>query len=236
MKNKKIIYLLLLLVVFWSGFFTYKLTTPSLEEVPPNPYKALSSITQGVPECFLGHCPQYFTWDVNGDSQMSDSIVVIPTAMTKGAGKVWVIDKGRLVFDSGELMDVWVEEPEDHQGFYLLYKTDINNPVSHKVKFTYRDGVFSIADEEAIRIVKNLPEIKDFLQRMEKAKVKTLVEANSGEPGEINVQVAEINIHNLTATFNWYILNSNTGIIKCSLVKYEGTKYVGNNDNYPNCD
>lgn len=143
MKNKKIIiYLILLLIGFLGGYFTYALTFPTQKETTPDSYKALPSIQQELPECFAGKCPHYFTWDVNGDNQMSDSIVVIPTAMTKGAGKVWVIDKGKVVFDSGELMDAWVEEPEDHQGFYLLYKTDIHNPVSHKVKYIYKDGKF----------------------------------------------------------------------------------------------
>lgn len=133
--------LILLVIGFFGGFFTHMLMLPAQEEIS-NPYKTLSSNQQEFPECFAGKCPHYFTWDVNGDSQMSDSIVVIPTAMTKGAGKVWVIDKGKVVFDSGELMDAWIEEPEDHQGFYLLYKTDIHNPVSHKVKYIYKENKF----------------------------------------------------------------------------------------------
>lgn len=131
----------LLLIGFLSGFFTHALIFPSQEEIISNPYKALSSKKQELPECFAGKCPQYFSWDVNGD-QLAESIVVIPTAMTKGAAKVWVIDKGKVVFDSDELMDAWVEETKDQQGFYLLYKTDTNNPVSHKVKYIYKDGKF----------------------------------------------------------------------------------------------
>lgn len=142
LKKKIVIYLVLLLIGFLGGFLTHNLIVPAQKEVLNNPYRSIVANKQQLPECFAGKCPHYFTWDVNGDSQMSDSVVVIPTAMTKGAGKVWVIDKGKVVFDSGELMDVWVEEPEDHEGFYLLYKTNINNPISHKVKYIYKDGKF----------------------------------------------------------------------------------------------
>lgn len=145
MTNKKvIIYVILLLIVFLGGFFTHSLITPTQEETLPipDPYKALPSSQKELPECFAGKCPHYFTWDVNGDNQMSDSVVVIPTAMTKGAAKVWVIDKGKVIFDSGELMDAWVEEPEDGKGFYLLYKTYVGQPNSERVKYIYKDNKF----------------------------------------------------------------------------------------------
>ena len=107
---------------------------------------------------------------------------------------------------------------------------------SHEVKVsTPQVQLKQLSDEKALEIIKNLPEVKDFLQRMDKASQKTFVEVRSKERGVITVQFAEDHPDH-TATFNWYILDSTTGVIKCSFANYEGTRYVGNNDSYPNCN
>lgn len=142
MRNKKIlVYIGLILIGFLAGYLTNTLVNLTRAEAIPNPYKALPSSKQQLPECFAGKCPQYFSWDVTGD-QLAESVVVIPTAMTKGAAKVWVINKGKVVFDSSELMDAWVEESKEVTGFYLLYKTNIDNPISHRDKYIYREDHF----------------------------------------------------------------------------------------------
>lgn len=142
----------------------------------------------------------------------------------------------------------------DHKGFYITnaftgkdYATCCpDNFVISKYEWN-GDGFTEIArkniklrsnqitNDKAIEIVKNLPEVKDFLQGMKKINTKTLVEVDKRETDQIVIHVTEINDHGLTATFNWYTLDNNTGTIKCSFAIYSGDKYIRNNDNYP-CD
>lgn len=224
LKQKIVIYLILILMGFGGGFFVHSLITHIQEDTLPNPYKTLSSSQQKLPECFLGFCPQYFSMDVDGDNNTAESVVIIPTRMTKGAGKLWVISKGKLIFESEELMQIGVKEAEDNRGFYLLYKTDIDNPISNKVKFIYKNGTFMITDNEAIEIVKNLPEVKDFLQRMAKANQKTLVEVDRREVDKIIIHVFEDH-QDHTATFNWYQVDPKTWMVKRLDLSVENDKW-----------
>jgi hypothetical protein len=95
--------------------------------------KELSSEVAGnqelfqVPQCNFGRCPEYFSMDVDGD-QISESVVIVPTAMTKGAGQVWVIDEGKVVYTSKEYPQLRVEE----EGINLVVKYSIGDNYSEE--------------------------------------------------------------------------------------------------------
>ncbi len=77
-----------------------------------------------------------------------------------------------------------------------------------------------ITQEQAKKIVADLPEVKDFLKRMEKAKVQTIIEATPRDGhNDFSVQVAGLE-QDHTASFNSYLLNK-CGKVKCSFVKYD---------------
>jgi hypothetical protein len=58
-----------------------------------------------IPECNFGLCPRYLSepWVINGEDV---SVVIVPTAMTKGAGQLWIIQKGKVVYKSPELPEI----------------------------------------------------------------------------------------------------------------------------------
>ena len=104
-----------------------------------------TNIKQELPKCLLGRCPQYFSMDVDGDT-LAESAVIIPTAMTQGAGKVWVIDNDKVIFDSGEMMRIEIiqtkKQIEEGNGFTLLYGMKVNSTKGSEKKFIYKDGQF----------------------------------------------------------------------------------------------
>lgn len=90
-----------------------------------------------------------------------------------------------------------------------------------------------IAENTAITIVRNLPEVKDFLNGIQQADQKVVAhEATS----VWNIQVAQVATatYPFLRTFNWYMLDVNTGKVKCSFAIYDQYgKYVRNSDEYP---
>lgn len=66
-----------------------------------------------------------------------------------------------------------------------------------------------ITSEEAVSIVKKLPEVQEYLKKVPNGKVKM----DNESEGEYNIHVYEVkNGH--TATFNWYTVNTIDGKIK----------------------
>ena len=134
--GKFLAYLIFILLGFAIGYFSRstKINVPAQKE---------KVVSQKLPECFLGRCPEYFSMDVDGDD-LSESLVIIPTVMTQGAGKLWVIDEGRVIFESDEKMRIWVkqspEEVEVGNGFTLLYAEEVNSSDLTEVKYVYEDG------------------------------------------------------------------------------------------------
>lgn len=94
-----------------------------------------------------------------------------------------------------------------------------------------------ITENAAINIVKNLPEVKGFLNRIEKANQKAFFTAYKVK-NVWNVQVAQdaTATYPMTTTFNWYTIEIDTGNIKCSFSTYDQYgKYLKDNNDYP-CD
>lgn len=137
-RSRILIYLSLVFLGFVFGYFPKNTTVNAPMQEP-------TTIKQELPKCFLGRCPQYFSMDVDGD-MLAESVVVIPTAMTKGAGKVWIIDNDKVIFDSGEMMRIGIiqtkKQIEKGNGFTLLYGTELNSTKVNEKEFIYQNGQF----------------------------------------------------------------------------------------------
>ena len=140
MKTKVLVSLTLILTGFFGGYLWKQKTAIEVKE----PQKVEAK--QELPKCLAGICPSYSSMDVDGDG-LAESIVIIPTAMTQGAGKVWVIKDDKVIFDSGEKMRIYAfqtkKQVEDGNGFILQYGTEINSTNGVEIKYTYKDGRFT---------------------------------------------------------------------------------------------
>ncbi len=101
---------------------------------------------QQIPECFAERCPEYFSMTVDKDvGWPSASVVIIPTAMTQGAGKIMIIKKGKVIFETPEMPGIGIDSVENGDGFILHYSNprdeNLNN-VNYSVRYRYRDGQF----------------------------------------------------------------------------------------------
>jgi len=96
-----------------------------------------------IPKCYLGRCPEYQSVDVDNDSE-AESVVIIPTAMTKGAGMLWIIENDNtVVFKSKEYAGIDFENTE--KGFNLKYMSnwdDLANPEYSEIRYEYKDSKF----------------------------------------------------------------------------------------------
>lgn len=88
-----------------------------------------------------------------------------------------------------------------------------------------------ISEEKALKIVRDLAEVKDFLKLNFPEGNKPFVDIDhKTESGSFVVHVYEVvkdsstTVH--SATFNWYTLDSCTGKIKCSFSIYKNGKYI----------
>src|SRR3989344_7520234 len=140
MKTKVLVSLSLILAGFFGGYLWKQKTAIDVKE----PQKVEAK--QELPKCLAGICPSYSSMDVDGDG-LAESIVIIPTAMTQGAGKVWVIKDDKVIFDSGEKMRIYAfqtkKQVEDGNGFILQYGTEINSTNGVEIKYIYKDGQFT---------------------------------------------------------------------------------------------
>lgn len=152
MKKKEIIIAIISLLLGASLMYWYfgkelefknEARTPAIEVV------STQAKNQEIPECFAGRCPQYLSMTVDKDSDGFDaSVVIIPTAMTQGAGKIEIIKNGRVIFESSEMANIGVERVEDGDGFILTYSSprDENfNNVKYSVRYRFKEGKF-VAD------------------------------------------------------------------------------------------
>ena len=97
---------------------------------------------QKLPECDVGRCPQFFSMDVDKDG-LPETAAIIPVGMTKGAGKLWIIKNGKLIFDTSVLAEIWIKEVSDGNGFILSYAPDTTYPEKTKeIRYFYKDGKF----------------------------------------------------------------------------------------------
>lgn len=90
-----------------------------------------------------------------------------------------------------------------------------------------------ISEKQALEIVKDLPEVKDFLKLNFPEGNKPFVDIDhKTKSGSLVVHVYEVarddpdatTTH--TATMNWYTLDSCTGKVRCSFSIYENSKFI----------
>lgn len=145
-RKRVVLYLLLPILGFSIGYLvkTTIITKPvaiensSVEETKENI----------IPECFADICPRYLSMDVDGNNSSSESVVVTPTRMTQGAGKIMIIKKGKVIFESSEMPNIGIESVEDGDGFVVTYSSsrdENGNRMDYNVRYRYRDGQF-VAD------------------------------------------------------------------------------------------
>jgi len=135
---KILIYVILLVAGFTGGFFLGKGidTSPVL--------KVDIKDKQKLPECFAGRCPESFSMDVDSDDE-DETATIIPTAMTQGAGKIWIVDNGELVFESEEAMRITIEQTDEQMadgGFRIWGATEVNSNDKDYTDYLYKDGQF----------------------------------------------------------------------------------------------
>ena len=130
--------ILFLILGFIVGFFTKQLIDPKATTL-----YSPEVVSDEAPQCLFGRCPEYQSMDVDGDGQ-SESVVVVPTAMTQGAGEIWIIDDGKVIWKSQEYMRVGVTALPDENvpGFALLYAKEPNSTEGTTIEYIYKDGNF----------------------------------------------------------------------------------------------
>jgi hypothetical protein len=92
-----------------------------------------------IPECNYGHCPQFQSFDVNGDGK-ADTVGVVYTRMSQHAGQVWVISNSRVEFISEEKMFANVRPAEKHDqenGFIIDYAITTNPQSNDDLEHAY---------------------------------------------------------------------------------------------------
>lgn len=107
-----------------------------------------SPVTQGIkeiyPECVAYLCPT-FTSATLTDTNLEDTVIKIPTAMTQGAGKIVIVENGKKIFDSGEMPGIGFEQISEGNGFILKYSSSLDENFKRKnyeIKYIWKDGHF----------------------------------------------------------------------------------------------
>lgn len=141
-RKKVVLYLLLLILGFSVGYIVKTTTTTKPTVISQTDEKVKEN---KIPECSLGSCPKYFSMTVDKDNGPAASVVIIPTAMTQGAGKIMIIKKGEVIFESPEMPGIGVDSVGDGDGFILRYSSprdeNLDN-VQYSIRYRYRDGQF----------------------------------------------------------------------------------------------
>lgn len=135
----KIISVILLLLIGFIGGYIYKGLTE--KNIISSDYKEVINVE--VPKCSYGRCPEYVSIDVDGDPH-TESVVIVPVAMTQGAGQLWVVDEGKVIWKSESYMRIGVDRlfEEDTYGFVLVYSKEPNSNKRSEIKYIYENGQF----------------------------------------------------------------------------------------------
>jgi hypothetical protein len=102
-----------------------------------------------IPECFMFKCPQYLEteWAIFGPD-IGASVIINPTAMTKGAGQVLIVHLGKIIYRSPELAGIRAHiDTKDSSRLYVSYISDWKNdgmrPKTEKTdELIYQAGEF----------------------------------------------------------------------------------------------
>jgi len=120
---------MIIIPIFLFGFYA------SYQRGYKNAFKSFDSYKQGIvdqaiednspPECHATNCPEYTFFDADGDG-LNESVVTEYTTMTQQAGRIWIIDNGKVVFKSEEKAQISVSpvsKSGENNGFVIGYNT-----------------------------------------------------------------------------------------------------------------
>ena len=162
---RKILLSFLILTTLVLGFYYFKfsrnktyLTPISTSQATPTPQMSEQERTRmlnqqkntgDVPECNFGRCPEYLdsTWYAYGE-EPGGSVVIVPTAMTKQAGEVWVIHIGKVVYKTPSFaqIDAWIEKGNLYISYVSGYKDGIT-PLGFETKeLIYKDEKYHLVE------------------------------------------------------------------------------------------
>ena len=134
MKNKR-----QLLIILTSIFLGIIITLLAEHFGQHNPLPQSSKNIPASPAS-----PVYYDFTVDKDTHNTDeSEIIVPTAMTDGAGKLLIVKKGKIIFESPELAEIGIKASDDGDGFILEYETERDLlPVEYEARYRYKEGKF----------------------------------------------------------------------------------------------
>jgi hypothetical protein len=109
------------------------------------------TISSEIPQCYAGRCPVYYSFTVDNDPQADESEVIVPEAMTQGTGKLMIIKKGKIIFESLSMMQISVRPNEYGDGFVIDYADKVNQSLQdQELKYRFVNGKF-VSDNRPIK-------------------------------------------------------------------------------------
>lgn len=154
-KFIRIILILLVIILSYSNIRQNE-SINALKSKNDNLVKTNKTLESNLmPECNFGHCPEYDSFNTDDDSDW-ESVVEIPTTMNRGAGEIWIIDKGKVVFkhEGGAGVSYRVpcygkdqEVDKECGGIFISYissfdSTALNPDVWTTEEWRYREGKY----------------------------------------------------------------------------------------------
>lgn len=143
-----------LLGVFISQYvFPSKSQTEKINPPPPPSVSGLNSQLGDLPECELGHCPVYLNtpWYIypNEVGGLDPStLLTVPVGMNKGAGQLWVIHDGNVVYKSPTFSEI-IAKLDNNKLYITSYKilyepNNITVGVLDTYSLIYKDNQFDL--------------------------------------------------------------------------------------------
>lgn len=121
-----------------------------------------------VPECSMNDCPEYKPMDVDGDGRY-ESVVLERTAMTQQAGRIWIIDDGKVMFISKSMAQIGVQQRGDYDkqenGFIISYATESPMAGEQVFKDSFKRDYYTLKDGKYIlekRIYQYIPKVNYY--------------------------------------------------------------------------
>jgi len=138
--------LILLILIFASYSIGYKQALKT-NEIFKKEIEEETLKNNPIPKCDSGKCPEYQSFDVDSDGKPED-VVTEYFGMSQFAGRVMVIDEGKVVFISKGEMFISVrptKENENENGFIITYSTVPNAESNKDLRqeyYKYVDGKY----------------------------------------------------------------------------------------------
>lgn len=119
--------------------------------ITPSPIVEQTKVESSeIPECFMGNCPEYLKqeWNIYGP-EAGASIIRVPTAMSKGAGQIWVIHLGKAIYKSPEFAGVSARVDSENSKLFINYISEWQDDGLHpKIwetdELVYKDSKFEL--------------------------------------------------------------------------------------------